>query len=80
MIICEVSRLLLLALHGSAIKLNVRHAQPRKHKNICITFIQRLPNVFDVGPTLYKCYTNGGVVGSYHVCNQRGYILKEEAL
>ena len=26
--------------------------------NICITFIQRLPNVFDVGPTLYKCYTN----------------------
>ena len=55
-------------------------AQPRKHKNICITFIQRRPNVFDVGPTLYKCYTNGGVVGSYHVCNQRGYILKEEAL
>ena len=25
---------------------------------ICITFIQRRPNVFDVGPTLYKCYTN----------------------
>ena len=23
-----------------------------------ITFIQRRPNVFDVGPTLYKCYTN----------------------
>ena len=30
-----------------------QHAQ-----NICITFIQRQLNVFDVGPTLYKCYTN----------------------
>ena len=27
-------------------------------QNICKTFIQRRPNVFDVGPTLYKCYTN----------------------
>ena len=27
-------------------------------QNICITFIQQRPNVFDVGPTLYKCYTN----------------------
>ena len=27
-------------------------------QNICITFVQRQPNVFDVGPTLYKCYTN----------------------
>ena len=26
-------------------------------QNIFITFIQRRPNVFDVGPTLYKCYT-----------------------
>ena len=25
-------------------------------QTICITFIQRRPNVFDVGPTLYKCY------------------------
>ena len=25
-------------------------------QNICITFPQRRPNVFDVGPTLYKCY------------------------
>ena len=23
-----------------------------------MTFIQRRPNVFDIGPTLYKCYTN----------------------
>ena len=23
-------------------------------QHICITFIQRRPNVFDVGPTLYK--------------------------
>ena len=27
-------------------------------QNICITFIQRRPSVFDVGPTLCKCYTN----------------------
>ena len=27
-------------------------------QNICILFIQDRPNVFDVGPTLYKCYTN----------------------
>ena len=26
--------------------------------SICITFVQRRPNVFDDGPTLYKCYTN----------------------
>ena len=25
------------------------------NKNMCMTFIQRRPNVFDVGPTLYKC-------------------------
>ena len=25
-------------------------------QNICIPFVQRRP--FDVGPTLYKCYTN----------------------
>ena len=26
--------------------------------NICITFVQRRPNVFDVGQKLYKCDTN----------------------
>ena len=30
----------------------------QRTQNICITFVQRWPNVFDVGPTLYKCYTN----------------------
>ena len=29
----------------------------QKTHNICITFIQRGLNIFDVGPTLYKCYT-----------------------
>ena len=29
-----------------------------KTQKNCITFIQRRPNVFDAGPTLYKCYTN----------------------
>ena len=36
-------------------------------QNICITFVQRRPNVFDVGPTLYKCYTN--------ILCQLGYVL-----
>ena len=27
-------------------------------QNNCTAFIQRRPNVFDVGPTLYKYYTN----------------------
>ena len=27
-------------------------------QNSCIPFIQRRPNVFDVGLTLYKCHTN----------------------
>ena len=32
--------------------------QSQQTQNICITFVQRRPNVFDAGPTLYKCYTN----------------------
>ena len=27
----------------------------QKTQNICIAFVQRRPNVFDVGPALYKC-------------------------
>ena len=30
----------------------------QKTQNIFITFVQRWQNVFDVGPTVYKCYTN----------------------
>ena len=33
-------------------------AAAQQTQNICITFEQRRPNVFDVGQTLYKCYTN----------------------
>ena len=36
-------------------------------KNISIAFIQRWTNVEDVGPTLYKCYTNVVLAGKY--CN-----------
>ena len=32
---------------------------PQQTQHICIAFVQRRTNVFDVGPTLYKCYTNG---------------------
>ena len=27
-------------------------------QNTCMTLVQRRPNVFDVGPALYTCYTN----------------------
>ena len=37
----------------------VKTLAAQQTQNICITFIQRRTNVFDVGPTLYKCYTNG---------------------
>ena len=30
----------------------------RETQNICVIFVQRTSNVFDVGPTLYKYYTN----------------------
>ena len=32
--------------------------QSQKTQDICITFLQCRHNVFDVGSTLYKCYTN----------------------
>ena len=32
-------------------------SQTSKHKNF-YHIVQRLPNVFDVGSILYKCYTN----------------------
>ena len=35
---------------------NIRTTQLTQ--NICITIIQFWTNVEDVGPTLYKCYTN----------------------
>ena len=31
---------------------------PNKHNKNCIAFVQQRPNVFDVGSTSYKCYTN----------------------
>ena len=34
----------------------VKQAVCQQTQNIFLTFIQRRPNVFDVGPTLYKCY------------------------
>ena len=37
--------------------INIKSTIPSK-QNICITFVQRRPNVFDVGPALFKCYTN----------------------
>ena len=36
----------------------IEHYQSQQTQNICITFVQRWPNVFDVGPTFHKCYAN----------------------
>ena len=55
-----------ITLWGESIRPNVAYrtawcdekAASKQTQNICITFIQRRPNVFDVGPTLYECYTN----------------------
>ena len=43
------------ALHGLSL---LRVSISEQTQNICITFIQRRPNVFDVGPTLSTRYTN----------------------
>ena len=46
-------------------------------QNTCITYVQRRPNVFDVGPTLYKCYTNVlCLLGSHGVTRGRMLIPK----
>ena len=34
------------------------HSAQTSWQNVCITFVQCWTNVEDVGPTLYKCYTN----------------------
>ena len=34
------------------------HSPSHQTENICMTFIQFRPNVFDIGPALYKCYKN----------------------
>ena len=33
------------------------YSASQQTQTICITFQQRRPNVFEVGPTLYRCYT-----------------------
>ena len=38
-------------------------------QNICITFVQRRPDFFDVGPPVYKCYTNVLSLLGYAYCH-----------
>ena len=45
--------------------------ESQQTQNICITFVQCRSNVFDVGPTLYKCYTNVLCLPGY----DRSYLL-----
>ena len=50
----HVSKLCLLR----ALNLSGFSALNAPQQNICMTFVQCWTNVEDVGPTLYKCYTN----------------------
>ena len=53
---------------------NANPAESQKTQNIFITFARRRPNVFDVGPTLYKSLLFTGitiVVGPWSEWNQR---------
>ena len=65
----QVSSYCLLALQSRAVS--------QQTQNICITFIQRRPNVFDVVPTLHKCHTN---VLSLLGCCVRGFAAADFAL
>ena len=40
------------------VALNINLCPSPVSTNICITFVQCWSNVEDVGPALYKCYTN----------------------
>ena len=44
--------------HGDTIAWLHLQCLHNTNTNICIAFVQRRTNVFDVGPTLHKCYTN----------------------
>ena len=53
-------------------KTQLFYLHSQRTQNICITFVQRRPNVFDVGPTLYKCYAN--VLCSLGSCSFKGMV------
>ena len=49
---------------------------PQQTQNIYITFVQRRPNGFAVGPTLYKCYTNVScLLGRWFLCWSTNWLM-----
>ena len=63
-------------------------SRSQRTQNICITFVQRQPNVFDVGPALYLMLYNGFVFAgdnprekqklvSNHLIYNKGLIYNE---
>ena len=44
--------------YDALIILCVIQLHSQQTQNICTAFVQRRLYIFDVGPTLYKCYTN----------------------
>ena len=48
----------------------------QKTQNICITILQFWSNVENVGPTMYKCYTNILCsLGYIELCNIKGHFI-----
>ena len=45
-------------MHGKYVRIVNYCRVTQQTQNIFATFIQRRPNTFDAGPTLYKCYAN----------------------
>ena len=41
----------------------------KQTQNICIPFVQQRSNVFDIGQTLYTCYTNVLCLLGVYVCH-----------
>ena len=45
-------------LHITGTSVRFSTSTSKRTQNICITFVPRRPNAFDVGSSLHKCYTN----------------------
>ena len=54
-VICIMIHLLFYDLQGFHLS---QRGLSQQTQNICITFVQSRPNVFNIGPTSYKCHTN----------------------
>ena len=54
----RVASVCFLSFRHVSMQVQTTHWCSQQTQNICMTFVQCLTNVDDVGPTLYKCYAN----------------------